>query len=272
MANDVLVERDGAVLTVTLNRPEKYNALTFAMYTGVAEALGRVPEGVRAVILTGAGSKAFAAGTDISQFRDFRTPEDGIAYEARIDAILTAIESCPVPVIAAIAGACTGGGAAMAACCDMRLATRDLRFGFPIARTLGNCLSAASLARLTAIVGAPRVYDIMYTARLIEAEEARAIGLVGEVLADHTALMARARALAGEIAANAPLTIATTKELMRRLRAGGPGASGPGASGPGPGRAAVDDRDLVGRIYTSADFREGLAAFLEKRKPKWTGR
>lgn len=257
MSAEVLVARDGPVMTVTLNRPEKYNALTFAMYSGVADACAEVPDGVRVIVLTGAGTKAFAAGTDISQFRDFRTAEDGIAYEARIDEILTSIERCPVPVIAAIAGACTGGGAAMAACCDMRIATADLRFGFPIARTLGNCLSAASLARLERIVGAPRVFDIMYTARLIEAEEAKAVGLVNEVVPDHAALTARVASLAAALASHAPMTISTTKELMRRN---------------GAARAKVDDRDLVGRVYTSADFREGLTAFLEKRKPVWKGR
>lgn len=257
MTQDVLVDRDGAVLTITLNRPEKHNALTFGMYTRLAEACADVPADVRAVILTGAGTKAFAAGTDIAQFRAFRTPEDGIAYESRVDEILSAVESCRVPVIAAIAGACTGGGAAIAACCDIRLGTRDMRYGYPIAKTLGNCLSASSLQRLIALVGAARTNELLFTARLMTAEECLATGLVTELLGDHAALMARAKALAADIAGNAPLTIATTKELMRRIRTTAP---------------KIDDHDLVGAVYTSADFREGLDAFLGKRKPVWTGK
>ena len=256
-SQEVLSDRNGPVLTVTLNRPEKYNALTFAMYTRVAELCASPPKDVRAVILTGAGTKAFAAGTDISQFRSFATPEDGIGYETRVDEILSAIEGCPVPVIAAIAGACTGGGAAIVACCDMRIGTRDMRYGFPIARTLGNCLSARTLQRLSGIVGAPRVGDMLYTARLWGAEECLATGLVTEVLDDHPALMARAGDLARMIAANAPLTVATTKQLLRRIRDADP---------------HVPDHDLVGRVYTSADFREGLDAFLAKRQPVWKGR
>ncbi len=145
MTDDILVERDGPVMTITLNRPEKYNALTFAMYARLAElAEGEARDGtVRAIVVTGAGTKAFAAGTDIAQFRDFQRPEDGLDYEARVDKILSSLERCPVPMIAAISGACTGGGAAIAACCDMRIGTKDMRYGFPIARTLGNCLSSA---------------------------------------------------------------------------------------------------------------------------------
>jgi enoyl-CoA hydratase/carnithine racemase len=259
MTSEILVERDGPVMTVTLNRPEKYNALTFAMYQRIADICdGEARDGtVRAIVVTGAGTKAFAAGTDIAQFRDFKSPEDGLGYEASVDRILSAIERCPVPMIAAISGACTGGGAAIAACCDMRIATRDMRYGFPIARTLGNCLSASSLQRLTGLMGAPRVVDLLFTSRLMPAEEALAAGLVTEVLEDHAALMARAKALAHQIAGYAPLTISTTKELMRRIREAAP---------------KVDDHDLVAKVYTSADFREGLDAFLAKRKPAWTGR
>ncbi|MDX2154931.1 MAG: enoyl-CoA hydratase/isomerase family protein [Hyphomicrobiaceae bacterium] len=259
MTTEILVERDGPVMTITLNRPEKYNALTFAMYQRLADLCdGEARDGtIRAIVVTGAGGKAFAAGTDIAQFRDFKTPEDGLGYEARVDKILSSIERCPVPMIAAISGACTGGGAAISACCDMRIATRDMRYGFPIARTLGNCLSATSLQRLTGLMGAPRVVDLLFTSRLMTADEALAAGLVTEVVEDHAALMTRAKALADQIAGYAPLTISTTKELMRRIREAAP---------------KVDDHDLVAKVYTSADFREGLDAFLTKRKPQWTGK
>lgn len=259
MSEEILVAREGPVMTITLNRPEKYNALTFGMYETLAktcESVGKSGD-VRAIIVTGAGTKAFAAGTDINQFRAFKSPEDGLGYESRVDKILSSIERCPVPMIAAISGACTGGGAAISACCDIRIATRDMRYGFPIARTLGNCLSATSLQRLTGLIGAPRVVDLVFTSRLMEAEECLKSGLVTELLDDHAALMARASALATQIAGHAPLTLSTTKELMRRIREAGP---------------KIDDHDLVAKVYTSADFREGLDAFLTKRKPAWTGR
>ena len=259
MSDHILTNLDGAVLTVTLNRPDKFNALTFEMYDAITAICSDVPAdgSVKAIVFRGAGGKAFAAGTDISLFRSFETPEQGIAYEKNADKVFTALEMCPVPTIAAITGACTGGGAGIAACCDMRIASRSLKYGFPIARTLGNCLSAATLSRLVALVGEAGVIDLIYTSRLIEADEALRIGLVNEVAEDHDAVVARADALARQIAGHAPLTLRVTKELLRRLRAR---------------HAAVNDDDLVGMVYTSADFREGLDAFLTKRKPNWQGR
>ncbi len=256
---EIIYEVRDEIGFVTFNRPQARNALTFGMYDRLAEICSSVPTdgSVKAIVMTGAGDRAFAAGTDISQFRAFSTPEQGIAYEERADEIFSAIESCPIPTIAAIAGACTGGGAGIAACCDMRIASRDMKFGFPIARTLGNCLSAATLARLVRLIGEPRVTDVIFTARLVGAEEALATGLVSEVVADHTALMARAGELARQIAGHAPLTLRATKELLRRLRQHG---------------SKVDDTDIVAKVYTSADFREGMDAFLAKRKPAWTGR
>jgi enoyl-CoA hydratase/carnithine racemase len=259
MSDHVLVSHDGPVMTVTLNRPEKFNALTFEMYARIGDICSGVPQdgSVRAMIITGAGGRAFAAGTDISLFRDFKTPAQGIEYERSGDATFTAIEACPVPIIAAIAGACTGGGAGIAACCDLRIATRDMKYGFPIARTLGNVLSAATLSRLVRRLGEGRVAEMIYTTRLIEAEEAHRIGFVSELCDSHEMLMLRARALADQIAGLAPLTISATKALLRRVREAQP---------------KVEDEDLIAKIYTSADFREGLDAFLTKRKPAWTGK
>jgi len=256
---DVLYEVRDSIGFVTFNRPEARNALTFAMYDRVAEICSSVGTdgAVKAIVISGAGGKAFAAGTDISLFRDFKTPEQGVAYETHANEIFSAIEACPVPTIAALSGACTGGGAAIASCCDLRLATRDLRFGFPIARTLGNCLSASSLERLVALIGEARVVDVIFTSRLIEAEEALRIGLVREVVDSHDALMVRCESLAREIAGYAPLTLRITKQLLRRLR---------------QRQNAVEDSDLVALSYTSADFREGMEAFLAKRPPRWTGR
>jgi len=256
--DEILYEVTDGIGLLTINRPQARNALTFAMYDRIAEICAGMPTdgSAKAIIVTGAGGRAFAAGTDISLFRDF-TRERGLAYEKRADEIFSAIETCPVPTIAAIAGACTGGGAGIAACCDMRLGSRDMKFGFPMARTLGNCLSAATLERLVAVLGEARIIDILYTARLIDADEARAIGLVSEVLADHGAVLDRAWTLAREIAGNAPLTLRATKEILHRLRTRHP---------------KVDDTDVIGKVYSSADFREGLEAFLAKRPPHWKGR
>lgn len=253
---DLIFETRGRIGHVTFNRPASRNALTFAMYEGLAAICRKAGESdLRALVLTGAGEKAFAAGTDINQFRAFKTPEDAIAYERRIDAVLKALEDCPIPTIAAISGACTGGGAAIAAVCDLRIATASAKFGFPIARTLGNCLSTENYARLAALIGPARVKDIIFTARLIEAEEALCIGLVSELLPDREALIERAAALAETVAAHAPLTLRVTKEALNRI-----------------GRLSrIEAEDLILTCYMSEDFREGMDAFLTKRKPDWKG-
>jgi enoyl-CoA hydratase len=256
--DELLIKRDGAVATLALNRPDKRNALTFEMYESVAAfCRGAVDDkDLRAVIITGAGGRAFAAGTDISLFRNFEGSKDGLAYESKIDGILSDIEACPKPIIAAISGACTGGGAAIAGLCDVRIATPDMVFGFPIARTLGNCLSVASLQRMSALLGAARTKDLIFTSRLIKADEALAIGLVTEILRDQDALQARARELAEQVASYAPITLQVTKEMFRRIDAAHP---------------KVEDEDLIAYCYGSNDFREGLEAFLAKRKANWTG-
>ncbi len=256
---DLLWEIRDGIGWITFNRPAARNALTFAMYERLAELATAAAEdpAIRALVLTGAGEKAFAAGTDISQFRAFATPEDALAYESRLDRVLEALERCPKPTIAAIAGACTGGGAGIAAACDMRIAARSARFGFPVARTLGNCLSMANYARLAALIGPARVTEILFTARLIEAEEAKAIGLVSELLDDAAALQARAAALAALVASHAPLTLRATKEALRRLR---------------PHLTTEEGKDLIVMCYMSQDFREGMEAFLGKRPPVWQGR
>lgn len=256
--DDLLWREEAGVGVITLNRPKARNSLTFAMYEAIRGICERAAasDTLRAVIITGAGDKAFAAGTDIAAFRDFSKPQDALDYEARIDKVLAALEAVPVPTIAAISGACTGGGAAIAACCDLRLGARDLRFGFPIARTLGNCLSNNNLARLSAMLGPHRVKEIIFTSRLVEADEALALGLVSELHDDKQAVLARTRALAETLKGHAPLTMRATKEALRRLRTG----------------HDSDDHDLIVECYMSADFREGMEAFLAKRKPEWKGK
>ena len=254
MTQELLYEITDGIGFITLNRPAARNALTFAMYERLA-AIAADPGEARALIITGMGDKAFAAGTDIGQFRAFASADDAIAYEAKLDRVLGALERCPLPTIAAIAGACTGGGAGIAAACDLRLAAANARFGFPIARTLGNCLSMANVARLSALIGPARVTEMIFTARLLSAQEALTAGLVSEVVDDHAALMTRAGALARQVAANAPLTLRATKESLRRLRDNLP-----------------PDEDLIRLCYTSEDFREGMEAFLGKRAPVWRGK
>jgi enoyl-CoA hydratase/carnithine racemase len=253
---DLLHERRGDVAWITFNRPEARNALTFAMYeelAAICEAANNDAT-LRCIVIRGAGDKAFASGTDINQFRAFKTPQDSLDYEARIDRILTALEQVRVPTIAAIAGACTGGGGAIAACCDLRVAARNVRIGFPIARTLGNCLSSASLSRLAALIGPAKVKDIIFTARLIEADEALRIGLVHELVDD---LDTRADELSKTVAGMAPLTLRAVKEGLRRLQ----------------NRLSREEaEDLILMCYMSDDFREGMDAFLNKRQPQWRGR
>lgn len=256
---DLIYEVKDGIGWITFNRPQARNAFTFAMYEGVAEICRNAGKGeaVAAIVMCGAGDKAFAAGTDIGQFKDFSTAEDAFSYEENGNRMMADIERCPVPTIAAIHGACTGGGAAVAASCDIRLTAADLKFGFPIARTLGNCLSNENLRRLSWLVGPARVSEMLLTARLVGAEEAKAIGLVSEVLPDRDAVMARATELSETLKGHAPITMRVTKEALRRLRTSG---------------AVPEDRDLIEAAYTSADFREGMSAFLEKRRPSWQNR
>ncbi|MGJ8569617.1 MAG: enoyl-CoA hydratase [Hoeflea sp.] len=255
---DLTEESRGKTLWVTFNRPASRNALTFDMYDGLARICRDAPTdgSVTAIVLSGAGGKAFAAGTDMTQFRAFETPQDALDYEARINTVLDAVERCPLPTIAAINGACTGGGAAIAAACDLRIASANLKFGFPIAKTLGNCLAAANLARLSGLVGAGRVRELIFTARLMTADEALSVGLISEILTDEPALLARAEELAHHIGSMAPLTLRATKEAMRRNRMA----------------TKVDDADLITMCYMSDDFRMGMEAFLGKTKPEWKGK
>jgi enoyl-CoA hydratase len=257
--NELLYEVREGVGRVTFNRPQARNALTFAMYERLAEICqaANADDNLKVLILTGAGDKAFAAGTDINQFRAFKTPQDALDYEGRIDRVLGTLEQCRVPTIAAITGACTGGGAGIAACCDLRVGTKTTKFGFPIARTLGNCLSMSNLSRLAALIGPARVKDVVFTARLVEAPEALSLGLLTELVEDLPALQRRSDELAQLIASHAPLTLRATKEALRRLQ---------------HRLSREEGQDLILMCYMSQDFREGMDAFLNKRQPQWSGK
>jgi len=255
--DDLQYRSEGTTGVITFNRPAARNALTFEMYESLATICQRIidkTDPVRTLIITGAGEKAFAAGTDISRFKNFRSEDDALGYERTMDRVLGVLESVPIPTIAAIRGACTGGGAAIAACCDLRIASSDVKYGFPIARTLGNCLSLGNLSRLVSLLGAARTREIILTSRLILKDEALAINLINECVENP---LARAFELSEQLQNQAPLTIAATKEGLRRLR---------------EHSANVEGDDLIVQCYTSEDFHEGMDAFFAKRKPQWQGR
>jgi enoyl-CoA hydratase/carnithine racemase len=255
-SSNVVWDIDGSVGVLTFNRPHARNALTWDMYEALGDACARVDASpaLRVLVIRGAGA-AFSAGTDIAQFRDFRTGDDGLAYERRLDAVLDRLEQVACPTIAQVDGPAVGGGCAIAIACDFRVCSDRARFGIPIARTLGNCLSSGNLARLVDLVGPARTRDLLFTGRLVEAADAHAIGLASRVVAPRR-LEAEVRALAAELVTRAPSTVAATKAMLRRLREHRrllPGAAD----------------DLVAQCYASEDFREGVAAFLDGRPPRW---
>ena len=251
----VHLDLQGPLATVTFDRPQERNAMTWAMYgqLGVFCEQLRQDASVRAVIFRGAGGKAFVAGTDIAQFAGF-DGEAGVAYEKRIDLCIGMLEALPMPTIALIEGWAVGGGLAIATACDFRLATPDAKLGVPIARTLGNCLSMANLARLTAAFGTQRLKRMLLLAEMLPADEALACGFLHGIAAAAD-LQGQGAALAQRLAALAPVTQGVAKEGLRRLQL----------------HHLPDGDDLIRRAYGSHDFREGVAAFTARRPPMWKG-
>jgi enoyl-CoA hydratase/carnithine racemase len=233
--------------------------MTWEMYQALVDACDRVDDdpAIRVLILKGAGGKAFVAGTDISQFTTFRGADDGIQYEERIDRVLDRLERVAKATIAQISGVAAGGGCGIALTCDLRIATPESSFGIPVARTLGNCLSGTTYSRLFDVLGPGLVKDMLLTGRFVPATEALSLGVVTRVEPGET-IDAAVRECALGIASNAPLTIRATKEMIRRIMAAR--------------RLPPDaDRDVVAMCYASHDFREGVEAFVAKRRPKWSG-
>lgn len=255
---ELLFATEGPLAFVTLNRPQAHNALTWAMYDGLVAACETVDrsDDIRAMIIRGAGGKAFAAGTDIGQFQNFHTEEDALNYERRLDEVVGRLESVGKPTIAVLEGVATGAGAMIALTCDLRYGTSKSQIGVPIARTLGNCLSAANYARLVDLIGPARTKELIFRARLVPAETALTLGLLNDIVPAEQ-LHEQVKAVALEIAGHAPITLRATKEAIRRLQVH---------------RRAVDTDDLTVQAYMSADFREGVRSFLEKRKAEFRGR
>ncbi len=254
--SELLFERRGTSAWITFNRPKARNAMTFAMYEALYERCREVEQdaGVRALVLRGAGGRAFVAGTDIAQFRAFSSAQDGLDYEVTIDRIIGQLERVPKPTIALVDGHAVGGGLAIAAACDLRICTPDAKFAMPIARTLGNCLSIENYARLVELMGAPRVKDMIYTARSVGADEALITGLAtevvpAEVIEDHVAEVCE------RVTGHAPITLRVTKEALRRLRSD----------------RLPDGDDLVAEAYGSQDFKRGVEAFVTRVRPEWRG-
>ena len=254
---EVRLVRDGAVATILFDRPQARNAMTWRMYEGLSAACEQLSSdaGVRMAVLRGVGGKAFIAGTDIAQFQEFNTAEQGVDYEAKMEVYLAALEALPMPTLAVVEGWAIGGGLAIAACCDLRIATAGTKFGVPIARTLGNCLSVANYARLIAALGLARAKRMLLMAENLSTEDALAAGFFMAVV-DPAALDQRIAEICERLKGNAPVTLRVTKEAIRRLQQAG----------------LPDCEDLVRACYGSEDFRAGVKAFVEKSSPQWSGR
>ncbi len=249
---DLLI--NGNIAQITFNNPAARNAMTWQMYEdlkSICDDLAKKSD-VRAVIFRGAGDKAFVSGSDIEQFVGLKKDE---AYEQAVDRIFKSLQELPIPTIAVIEGLAVGSGLLMATACDFRISTPDARFGIPVAKTLGNCLSPGNLAWISAHLGIPMVKKMLLTAELVRAPELLESGFLYQIV-DSAAITEAANILAKKMAVLAPITQKSSKlGIARLLRSNLP-----------------DCTDLMRETYNSQDFREGVTAFLEGRPPKWTGK
>jgi enoyl-CoA hydratase/carnithine racemase len=252
----VTLDLAGPVARVRISNPGKRNAFTWGMYDQLEQIALRLRDepGVRVVVLRGDREDGFAAGTDIGQFGDFADGAAGVRYERRVARVLGALTRVPAPTIAAVERTAVGAGLAVAACCDLVVAERDARFGAPIARTLGNCLPIAVVHRLRSGMGAAAARSMLLSAQLVTADRLTGSGFV-HALADSGGLDAVLEPLIERIRRLAPLTLRVLKEMNRRLE----------------DIELPDDTALLELCYGSADFREGVRAFGERRRPEWKG-
>ncbi|MDM7949975.1 enoyl-CoA hydratase/isomerase family protein [Hydrogenophaga sp.] len=255
-SGEVTLAVEAGVAQVVFNRPQARNAMTWAMYEQLVSISRQLSaeRDVRAAVFRGAGGQAFVAGTDIEQFTAFRTGEDGVAYERQIEACIELLCGLHMPTVAVVEGWCVGGGLAIATACDFRLATPGAKFGVPIAKTLGNCLSIQNVARLRAAFGAQRCKRMLMLAEFIDADEALACGYLHAIDTPDN-IGAAATALTQRLGALAPVTQRVSKAAIERLAT--------------HDLAASDD--LIRTAYGSDDFHEGVAAFVAKRSPVWSG-
>lgn len=256
MTGEVLVDRDGDVITVTFSNPRRRNAITLPMYDRFESVCSDIAAdtAVRVLVLRGAAGD-FAGGTDIADLVDIDTGEAGVAYEEHIARVQHCLLNLRVPIVAAVEGVCVGGGLVIAALSDLVYATPNARFGSPIARTLGNTLSAASLARLYATFGRRRTSEMLMTARLLSAQEAYEAGFVNRIV-DSNALEATIDEATTTIASCAPASIRSFKEFERRID---------------HVLSEIATADVFAEVYGSNDFRAGVEAFLDKRRAEFTG-
>ncbi len=259
-AGTVRIETDGNIATLTLSNPAKLNAINATMWRELHQAMTGIADdpNLRCVILTGDGDKAFAAGGDIEEFRTVRaTVDDAMHYhEERVARALDAIRNCAIPTVAAIRGACIGGGLEIAGCCDLRIAGTSARFGAPINR-LGFSMYPGEMAGLLGLVGPAVLLEILLEGRILPADEALRKGLLSRVV-DDASVLDEARDCATRIAAGAPLVARAHKHWVRRLTTGIP-------------LTDAEKRTAFDFLATN-DYAEGLAAFSAKRPPRFTGR
>ena len=245
---------DGALATVVFNNPAARNALTWPMYEELKKICDALAQNsaIRVVTFRGAGDKAFVSGSDIQQFVDLKKDE---AYEIAVDQIFASLQQLPMPTIAMIEGLAVGSGLLMATACDFRISTPDARFGIPVAKTLGNCLSPSNLSWIATHLGVPMVKKMLLTAELIKAPKLLESGFIYQT-AEAVEIEAVTNALAQKLAALAPITQKASKLALARLLQSN----------------LPDCTDLMRETYNSQDFREGVNAFLDGRSPKWVGK
>jgi enoyl-CoA hydratase/carnithine racemase len=254
----LLVDRADGVATLTFNRPDRLNAMNEAMFSAFAGLIDEAASdrSLRAIVLRGAGGAAFSAGNEITSFVEMATGEEVVAFEKGVRSVLRRFAELPLVTIAAIDGICVGGGLGIATYCDIRVATPHSRFGYPIARTLGNALAAPMLERCVATFGESITREMLLASRLVTADRAYSVGALAAVV-EPDELDGFVASLTKGIGHSAPGTIATTKaQLLRRSDA-----------------LLADDGDeamLIER-YSSGDFREGVRAFTAGEKPTFTG-